>query len=64
MTLDQLNTAIETWSGRQDTLGDMTQEMSISIQMFQDRYTKFLSTLSNMMKKASETESQIISNMK
>jgi hypothetical protein len=64
MTLDQLGSAIESWSARQDTLGDLTQEMSISIQMYQDRYTKFASTLSNMLKKASETESQIISNMK
>lgn len=47
-----------------DSLGDLSEEMSLLLQMYQDRMAKAFEMLSNMMKKSSETSSQIISNMK
>ncbi|GEM_PF-3346093 len=49
---------------RSDSLGDLSQELSLRIKMLQDRYSKFMSLLSDMMKKISDTASGIIANMR
>ena len=64
LTLAELDAYCDKVQSQNDTLGDMSAERSMRIQMFQDRYAKFLQTLSNMLKKASDVDSGIIANMK
>jgi hypothetical protein len=47
-----------------DSLGDMSEMESLRLQMAMDRRSKFLETLSNVMKKLSDTSSSLISNLK
>ena len=47
MTLEQLDAAIETWGGKKDSLSEMSEQMTLKIQMYQDRYQKLLTTLSS-----------------
>jgi hypothetical protein len=47
-----------------DTLDQMSEEQSLRLQMLMDRRSKFIETLSNIMKKLSDTSSSIISNLK
>ncbi len=64
MTLGQLASVIESWESKKDTMSDLSQEMSLKIQLYQERLSKFMSTLTNMMKKMSETSSGIVNNLK
>lgn len=54
----------EKLQSEKDTLGDISNEMSLKIQMYQERHSRFMQMLSNMMKKLSDTDSAIISNLK
>lgn len=45
-------------------LGDMNQMDSMRLQMVMDRSSKFAESLSNIMKKISDTSSQIVGNLK
>jgi hypothetical protein len=47
-----------------DAMSEMSEMMSLRLQMYMDRYTKFMNTLSNMMKKLSDTAETIIGNLK
>jgi hypothetical protein len=47
-----------------DSLGDLGQEQSMRLQMYMDRCTKFFETLSNLMKKISDTAEGIVANLK
>ena len=47
-----------------DTLGDMNQADSLRLQMAMDRLSKLMSTLSNLMKKAADTQASITQNLK
>ena len=47
-----------------DSLSELGEMESLRIQMYMDRYSKFMTTLSNIMKKMSETSQSIIQNMK
>jgi hypothetical protein len=51
----------ELFVSTQDELGEV---QSLRLQMALDRRSKFLSTLSNLLKKLSDTESSIIQNLK
>ena len=51
-------------SGPTDSLGDMGDELSLKLQMAQERRAKFYATLSNIMKKSSDTSAGIVANMK
>ena len=55
---------IKYYQMKMDTLGDLSQEMSMKLQIYQDRLNKFMRTLANMMKKISDTDSAIIANLK
>ena len=46
------------------SLDELSEEKSLKIQMTTDRYNKFQSALSNLLKKASDTSSGIIANLK
>lgn len=45
-------------------MSEMGETESLRLQMAMDRMSKMMSTLSNLMKKASETSSGIIQNLK
>jgi putative addiction module CopG family antidote len=47
-----------------DSLSEMGEMESLRLQMAMDRYSKFMSTLSNIMKRMSDTSQSIIQNMK
>ena len=47
-----------------DSLSEMGEMEALRMQMAMDRLSKLMSTLSNLMKKASETSSQITQNLK
>jgi len=47
-----------------DSLGDLSQTESLRLQVAMERQSKFFSTLSNIMKKSSDTSSGIIANTK
>jgi hypothetical protein len=49
---------------RSDALGDLGAERSLRLQMLQDRRQQALETLSNLMKKTSDTEATISANLK
>ena len=58
LTMDEL----ETVSG--GDLGDLSQMESIRLQMVMDRWSKTAASLSNILKKMSDTSSQIVGNLK
>jgi hypothetical protein len=47
-----------------DSLSEMGEMESLRLQMAMDRKSKLMSTLSNLLKKESETSSNIIQNIK
>lgn len=47
-----------------DVMSEMGETESIRLQMAMDRLSKMMSTLSNLMKKISETQQGIVQNMK
>lgn len=47
-----------------DNMNEMGEMESLRMQLAMDRYNKIMSTLSNMMKKISKTEEEIIQNLK
>jgi hypothetical protein len=49
---------------RLDKLGEMSEQQQIRMQIYMDRRAKALETLSNIMKKISDTQSTIAGNMK
>lgn len=50
--------------GKLDSLSEMGEMESLRLQMAMDRVSKAMSTLSNLLKKASETSSTIVQNIK
>ncbi len=50
--------------GDLDSLSEMGEMESLRMQMMMDRLSKFMSTLSNLMKKISDTSGQIVQNLK
>jgi hypothetical protein len=63
MTQAELDALLATMRD-QDSLDSMGEMTSLRLQMAMDRKSKFMSTLSNILKKISDTASSIISNMK
>lgn len=56
--------AAETLKSQLDTLSEMGEMESLRLQMAMDRMSKLMSTLSNLLKKASETAGAIVQNIK
>jgi hypothetical protein len=50
--------------GRLDSMNEMSEMTSLRLQMMMDRRSKFISTLSNIMKKVSTTQETITQNLK
>jgi hypothetical protein len=60
----QLEAETDELLGSLDSLSEMGEMESLRLQMAMDRLSKMMSTLSNLLKKASETSSQIVQNLK
>ncbi|MCC6810610.1 MAG: hypothetical protein IT381_24480 [Deltaproteobacteria bacterium] len=64
LSLRQLDAEIDAWKGKMDSTGDLSDELSLKLQATMDRRKKFLETLSNVMKKLSDTGQAITQNLK
>ena len=60
----QLEAEADELLGSLDSVSEMGEMESLRLQMAMDRLSKLMSTLSNLLKKASETSSQIVQNLK
>jgi hypothetical protein len=47
-----------------DSMNEMSEETSLRLQMLMDRRSRFMSTLSNIMKKISTTQDDLVQNIK
>ncbi len=59
-----LDNAKEAIKNKLDTLGEMGEMESLRLQMAMDRLSKLMATLSNVLKKSSETASAVTQNIK
>ncbi len=64
LSRDDIRDPKETVKSKLDSLSEMGEMESLRLQMAMDRLSKLMSTLSNLLKKASETASGIIQNIK
>lgn len=55
---------IDQMQDKLDSLSEMGEMESLRLQMAMDRLSKLMSTLSNLLKKISDTQSQIVQNLK
>ena len=63
-TAVELEAAADDVQSELDSLSEMGETESLRLQMAMDRMSKLMSTLSNLLKKTSETSSQITQNIK
>jgi cell division protein ZapA (FtsZ GTPase activity inhibitor) len=63
-TAGELDQAIDEVKAELDSLSELGETESLRLQMAMDRMSKLMSTLSNILKKASETSGQITQNIK
>jgi hypothetical protein len=63
-TKAQLDAVVEAAKRDLDSLSDLGEEESLRLQLAQDRLSKLYSTLSNLLKKLSDTASAIVQNLK
>ncbi|HYW48247.1 MAG TPA: hypothetical protein VE959_35615 [Bryobacteraceae bacterium] len=62
--LDQIELDLKSLKRGTDPSGDLTDEESVRLQMAMDRLSKMMATLSNMLKKISDTAQTITQNLK
>jgi hypothetical protein len=62
--LAQLRAINDELKGKLDSMNEMSQMTSLRLQMMMDRRSKFISTLSNIMKKVSTTQDTLVQNLK
>jgi phenylalanyl-tRNA synthetase alpha subunit len=62
--LRELETLLEELKSRLDSMNEMWEESSLRLQMMMDRRSKFISTLSNIMKKISAAQDTLVQNLK
>jgi len=60
----QVLVAQEDLKGKLDGMNEMSEMTSLRLQMMMDRRSKFISTLSNIMKKISTTQDTLVQNLK
>jgi hypothetical protein len=63
-THDDLQAVLDDLKNRLDSMNEMSEMTSLRLQMAMDRRSKFIETLSNVMKKISDTQDSIVQNMK
>ena len=61
---DELEAAVADVKRELDSLSELGETESLRLQMAMDRMSKLMSTLSNLLKKASDTSAQITQNLK
>lgn len=54
----------DTLQGQVDSLSDLSESAQLQLQMAMDRMSKFIETLSNILKKIDDTDSGIVQNLK
>jgi hypothetical protein len=59
-----LTVELNNYKNQLDSLSQLGENVSLRLQMAMDRYSKMMSTLSNILKKISDTASSITQNMK
>ncbi|MDH3280972.1 MAG: hypothetical protein OEQ18_07560 [Gammaproteobacteria bacterium] len=64
VTIRGLASLLEAIKGKLDSMNEMSEMTSLRLQMAMDRRAKFISTLSNMMKKISTTQDMLVQNIK
>jgi hypothetical protein len=64
ITRAELCCAVEGMQNDLDSMSELSETESLRLQMAMDRISKFMSTLSNILKKMSDTASQITQNLK
>lgn len=62
--IDGLHSAARSFDSKLDSLSEMGEMESLRLQMAMDRLSELVSTLSNLLHKASDTQSAIVQNMK
>ncbi len=60
----EIDNVVSSMKNDLDKMSEMGEAESLKLQMAMDRLSKMMSTLSNLLKKASETASGITQNMK
>lgn len=63
-TKADLDSAVDKAKGKLDSMSEMGEMESLRLQMAMDRMSKLMSTLSNLLKKISDTSSGIVQNLK
>lgn len=63
-TVSELEAAADDVKAELDALSEMGEMESLRLQMAMDRLSKLMSTLSNILKKSSDTSAQITQNLK
>jgi hypothetical protein len=64
MNLAEMDKYMEEMEHKMDTLGGLSEELSLKLQILMDRRAKIIQTLSNILKKISQTSDTLISNIK
>ena len=64
MNLAELDKYVEDMEHKMDTLSGLSEELSLKLQLLMDRRSKIIQTLSNILKKISQTSETLISNIK
>jgi hypothetical protein len=64
MTMVELDKYVEEKEHELDSLGGLSEELSLKLQILTDRRSKIIQTLSNILKKISQTSDTIIANIK
>lgn len=64
LTLSRLNSLLDDIKGKLDGLNEMSEMTSLRLQMTMDRRSKFIQTLSNIMKKVGTTQETLVQNIK
>ena len=63
-TRAELDASIDQMKSDLDSMSEMGEMESLRLQMAMDRMSKMMSTLSNLLKKISDTQSSIVQNIK
>jgi hypothetical protein len=63
-THDDLQAVLDDLKNQLDSMNEMSEMTSLRLQMMMDRRSKFIETLSNLMKKISDTQDSVIQNLK
>ena len=64
MTLAELDRYLDEMENEMDSLGGISDELSLKLQILTERRSKIIQTLSNILKKISQTSDTIIANIK